>query len=32
LDSNELGTFFYLSLRDTFCDNIWQSGYRRANQ
>jgi hypothetical protein len=25
LDSNELGTFFYLSLRDTFCDNIWQS-------
>ena len=26
LDSNELGTFFYLSLRgDDFCDNIWQS-------
>jgi len=25
LGSNELGTFFYLSLRDTFCDNIWQS-------
>src|SRR2546425_2192950 len=25
LNSNELGTFFYLSLRDTFCDNIWQS-------
>src|SRR5215208_5676683 len=25
LDSNELGTFFYLSLRDTFCDNVWQS-------
>jgi hypothetical protein len=25
LDSNELGTFFYLSLRQTFCDNIWQS-------
>ncbi len=26
LDSNELGTFFYLSLRgDDFCDNIWRS-------
>src|SRR6266540_3477158 len=25
LNSNELGTFFYLSLRDTFCDNIWRS-------
>jgi hypothetical protein len=25
LNSNELGAFFYLSLRDTFCDNIWQS-------
>ena len=25
LNSNEVGTFFYLSLRDTFCDNIWQS-------
>jgi hypothetical protein len=25
LNFNELGTFFYLSLRDTFCDNIWQS-------
>jgi hypothetical protein len=25
LDSNELGTFFYLSLQGTFCDNIWQS-------
>jgi hypothetical protein len=25
LNSDELGTFFYLSLQDTFCDNIWQS-------
>src|SRR4029077_7048124 len=25
LDSNELGTFFYLSLRDTFFDDIWRS-------
>jgi hypothetical protein len=26
LDSNELGAFFYLSLRgDDFCDNIWRS-------
>jgi len=25
LDSNEVGTFFYLSLLGTFCDNIWQS-------
>jgi BNR/Asp-box repeat len=25
LNSDELGTFFYLSLRDTFCDNIWRS-------
>ena len=25
LDSNEVGTFFYLSLLQTFCDNIWQS-------
>jgi hypothetical protein len=25
LDSNESGTFFYLSLLQTFCDNIWQS-------
>jgi hypothetical protein len=26
LDSNELGTFFYLSLLgDNFCDNIWRS-------
>src|ERR1043166_4388486 len=25
LDSNEVGTFFYLSLLQSFCDNIWQS-------
>jgi hypothetical protein len=25
LSSNETGTFFYLSLLGTFCDNIWQS-------
>ena len=25
LNSNETGTFFYLSLLETFCDNIWQS-------
>jgi hypothetical protein len=25
LDSDEVGTFFYLSLLGTFCDNIWQS-------
>src|SRR4029078_13702565 len=25
LDSNEGGTFFYISLLQSFCDNIWQS-------
>src|SRR5882672_5075567 len=25
LDSNESGTFFYLSLLQSFCDNIWRS-------
>jgi hypothetical protein len=25
LNSNETGTFFYLSLLQTFCDNIWRS-------
>jgi hypothetical protein len=25
LNSDEAGIFFYLSLRDTFCDNIWRS-------
>ena len=25
LNPNEIGTFFYLSLLGTFCDNIWQS-------
>ena len=25
LNSNEVGTFFYLSLLQSFCDNIWQS-------
>src|ERR1700688_110247 len=25
LNSNETGTFFYLSLLESFCDNIWRS-------